>query len=253
MSDSLEMPNWSRVIHGRVHEGAERVSLLMEEIAEKANSEIACMLCPDRTRTGIWSVPSGWVYAEREVPAEISLPEEEEFVRQVLKQERVVLDAGLGDAIPQPFERMGVHSLIATAIGREKREGMLVVCNSKNVAGTSRFQLHYQRADVDLAMVMARVISLDGVGDLLREGRMEPQRKQNDLWTTEKPELLRTHPGWYVAYQEGTRIALERSLAELVAAINKKLGVPHKPCEFHEIVEKPAARRGPSPRLKSAH
>jgi len=71
-----------------------------------------------------------------------------------------------------------------------------------------------------------------------------------DIWSKEKEVLLRTHHSWFVAYQEGKRIALEPSLDRLVATLNEKLGVPRKPCEFHEIIEKPAFRRGPSPRLK---
>ncbi|MFH1670629.1 MAG: hypothetical protein ABIA92_03505 [Patescibacteria group bacterium] len=79
------------------------------------------------------------------------------------------------------------------------------------------------------------------------------QLTPNDLlWIQEKPLLLRTHRGWYVAYHGGERIALEPTQAKLQATINRKLGVPHTPCDFHEIVEKPAARRGPSPRLQSS-
>jgi hypothetical protein len=63
-------------------------------------------------------------------------------------------------------------------------------------------------------------------------------------------ELLKTHHGWYVAYSGGQRIALEPSLAQLVAAIKEKLGPPPRPaCEFHEVVEQPSTGRGPSPRL----
>ena len=254
MNDNLDMPNWSRLIHGRVDEGTERVSLLMKEIAEKLNSEMAFVLWPDRTKAGIWRVPRGWMYAEREVSDEISLSDQEPIVQQTLHNERMVLDKGLGDAIPQTFEQMGVHSLVATVIGHQKREGLLVVCNSKSFAGTPPYQLRYQRADVDLALVMARVISLDGVGDLLDKDRLYfIGRWPNDTWACEKAELLRTHPGWYVAYQEGARIALEPSLDRLVMAINEKLGVPHRPCEFYEIVEKPVERRGPSPRLMPTH
>ena len=240
--------NWSLVIDPRLDEGPERVLFLLKNIAENLNSETAFVLCRDRDRPGIWKVPSGCLYAEREVPGEITLSEKEEVVARTLQEERVVLDKALGDKIPAPLDQMGVHSLIATALGYEERNGLLVVCNSKSPSDPP-YPLRYQRADVDLALVMARVISMDGVGELLREGRMELKDKPNDAWAREKPELLRTHPGWYVAYQEGTRVALEPSLGRLVAAINERLGVPHKPCEFHEIVEKPPERRGPSPRL----
>ena len=72
-------------------------------------------------------------------------------------------------------------------------------------------------------------------------------------WSREKEQLLKTHPGWFVAYQDGKRIALEPSLDRLVAALEEKLGVPRKPCEFHEIIEQPTTKRGPSPRFWPVH
>jgi len=71
-----------------------------------------------------------------------------------------------------------------------------------------------------------------------------------NIWSEERDKLLKTYPGWFVAYQEGKRVALEPSLDQLVVSLNEKLGVPRKPCEFHEIIERHAFRRGPSPRLK---
>lgn len=68
-------------------------------------------------------------------------------------------------------------------------------------------------------------------------------------WDIEKEQLLKTHPNWFVAYQDGKRVALEPSLDRLVVAMDEKLGSPRKPCEFHEIVEQVAVKRGPSPRL----
>ena len=81
-------------------------------------------------------------------------------------------------------------------------------------------------------------------------GKTKPALKNG--WERDKARLLRTHPGWFVAYHKGRRVALEPSAARLVGALARKLGVPRKPCEFHEVVERPAPRRGPSPRLKPA-
>lgn len=73
-------------------------------------------------------------------------------------------------------------------------------------------------------------------------------------WLEDKNELLRTHLGSFVAYCEGKRIGPEDSLDHLVAAIHNELGPPpRKPCEFHEIIKHPPARRGPSPRLIPPH
>ncbi len=68
-------------------------------------------------------------------------------------------------------------------------------------------------------------------------------------WDIEKEQLLKTHPNWFVAYQDGKRVALEPTLDRLVAAMDEKLGSPRKPCEFHEIIEQPTVKRGPSPRF----
>ncbi len=76
--------------------------------------------------------------------------------------------------------------------------------------------------------------------------------QNEDIWNREKKELLKAHNGWFVAYQDGKRVALEPSLDRLVFAMEEKLGMPRRPCEFHEIIERPAVRRGPSPRLRPA-
>jgi len=81
---------------------------------------------------------------------------------------------------------------------------------------------------------------------------MQVKTTVQDVWAREKPELLRTHRGWFVAYQDGKRVALEPLLDRLVAALEKRLGTPRKACELHEIVESPSPPRGPSPRLKPA-
>ena len=74
-------------------------------------------------------------------------------------------------------------------------------------------------------------------------------RVADDIWTQEKPRLLKSHRGWLVAYQARRRVALEPTLDRLLAVLDEKLGTPRKPCEVHHIVEVPAHRRGPSPRL----
>ena len=78
---------------------------------------------------------------------------------------------------------------------------------------------------------------------------IDEQELSRTSWDKEREELLKTHLGWFVAYQNGKRIALESSLDRLVAAMDEKLGSPRKPCEFHEITERVPAERGPSPRL----
>jgi len=68
-------------------------------------------------------------------------------------------------------------------------------------------------------------------------------------WAREKPCLLRSHRGWFVAYQGARRVALEPTVERLLDALDHHLGTPRKPCEFHQVVEQPLSRRGPSPRV----
>ena len=66
-------------------------------------------------------------------------------------------------------------------------------------------------------------------------------------WATEKARLLRSHRGWFVAYQGPRRVALEPTIERLLAALDDRLGTPRKPCEFHQVTNQPQTRRGPSP------
>lgn len=68
-------------------------------------------------------------------------------------------------------------------------------------------------------------------------------------WAKERAELLRTHHGWYVAYRDRKRVALEPTIEQLMGTLEAKLGSPRRPCELHLIVEKPPRWRGPSPRV----
>lgn len=68
------------------------------------------------------------------------------------------------------------------------------------------------------------------------------------IWAEEKEQLLKTHSGWFVAYQDGKRVALEPDVDKLVAAVDKALGEHRRPVRIHEIIEQPVIHRGPSPR-----
>jgi hypothetical protein len=69
-------------------------------------------------------------------------------------------------------------------------------------------------------------------------------------WASDKPRLLRSHKGWFVAYQGARRVALEPTIERLLAALDDRLGTPRKPCEFHQVLVQPPTRRGPSPRVR---
>ena len=252
MIDELDMPNWSRIVHGRGERSG--ASLLLKEIAEKLESETVLLLAPSGETPEVWTIPEGWIYSEKDFPTDFSIFGEADIIEKTLSEESVVLDTKLGDTIPEPLAKSGIESAIAVAVGYPEPEALLVVCNSKKLVGRPPFQVRYTKADDELATVMARVISMDGVGKFIHKKitKAEPMVKytrRKDVWNREKEELLKTHPGWFVAYQDGKRAALEPSLNQLVAALDEKLGTPRKPCEFHEIVERPAVQRGPSPRL----
>jgi hypothetical protein len=88
-----------------------------------------------------------------------------------------------------------------------------------------------------------------GAGSVIHEKTTRTTSGLQTAWTKEKAALVRSNPGWFVAYHEGRRVALEPSLDRLIAVLNAKLGVPRKPCEILEVTEQPRQWRGPGPRL----
>lgn len=247
MRGELVMPNWSLIVHGRVEEGRKRITLVLKEIAENLDSEMAFLLTPSIETSSIWRIPAGWIYSEKDLPTDFSICAEEDIIKKSLLEESVVLDSKTGDRIPEPLARLGIKSAIGVALGYPEREALLIICNGKKLVGKIPFQVHYTKADNELAVVIARVISLDGVERFIH--KEITGMKPKNAWAREKERLLKTNRGWFVAYQEGKRVALEPSLDALIAALDKDLGTPRKPCEFHEIIERPPVRRGPSPRL----
>lgn len=62
-----------------------------------------------------------------------------------------------------------------------------------------------------------------------------PSNRPNALaWIKEKTELLKTHPGWFVAYQDGKRIALAPDYDSLLTAFDVVFDGNLGPVEFHE-------------------
>lgn len=247
-----EMWNWSRIVHTGAERAPQRVVSLLKEVAGNFNSETAFLLAPAEQEPGLWRIPEGWVYSEKDFSADFSLPAGADVVRHALSDESVVLDAEAGDTIPELLAKAGIRSVVAAAVGFRQREALLVVCNAKKLSGRAPFQVRYTTAHRELAMIMARVISMDGVGKFIHKTRPEVNPRSPYPWREEKHDLLRSNPGWYVAYQAGKRVALEPTQESLVAALERKLGKPRKPCEFHRIVECAAPRRGPSPRTKGS-
>ena len=252
MVDELDMPNWSRIIHGGVEEGPSRVSLLLKDISENLVSEAVFLLAPSGEKPKVWTIPEGWVYPENWVSKDFSISDRTNVIKKALSEEYIVLDPNIGNKMPLFLEKLGVKSAIAAAVGYPEREALLMICNSKKAIGNP--PLYYTMKDANFAVVIARVISMDGVGRFIHKKitEVEPmgELQNRDVWSEEKDDLFKTHPGWFVAYQDGKRVAFEPSLDRLVAILNEKLGVPRKPCEFHEIIEQISFRRGPSPRLK---
>ena len=244
------MRNWSRIVHTGVEETPKRVRPLLREVADRLDSETAFVLAPSAAHPGFWEIPEGWVYSRRTFPAGLSVPADLDMVSKAMSEESVVFDTEAGDIIPEPLAKAGVKSVVAAAVGYPEREALLVVCNARKVSGNPPFQVRYTMAHVELALVMARVISMDGVGRLIHGRTPEVDATPVGTWASEKPELLQTHPGWFVAYQEGKRVALEPNLPRLVASLDARFGRPRRPCEYHEIVEQSLPRRGPSPRAR---
>jgi len=220
----------------------------LKEVAEKLHSRTAAVLVPSSTMPPVWRAPEGWIHTEVDFSTDLCIPNDCDVVRRAFREESLVFNPDLHGDIPKPLAACGIHSLIAVAIGYPRRDALLLICNSKTDGHSGRSCVDYTKADVELAVVMGRVISMDGVGKLIHGKRTQPD-SVDSIWEREKPELLRSHPGWFVAYQDGERVALEPSVDELTSALDEHLGRPRRPCEFHHVVEAPAFRRGPSPRL----
>lgn len=76
-----------------------------------------------------------------------------------------------------------------------------------------------------------------------------PRRPNTKAWLREKSDLLKTHAGWFVAYQDGVRVALEPDCDKLIKAVDVALGDHRLPVTFREIIDQPVIQRGPSPRM----
>jgi hypothetical protein len=218
----------------------------MKDIAERIHSEISFVLYENETK-GLWQIPKGGAYSEEKPLPQITFPRQDKFILEMLSAsaKTTVLDSiFLEHTIPDSLKRIGINSLIAVPIQPKKLHGLLFVCNSKMHTGRPGLKLSYELRDVQLAQFYAN--HFPTYGTIFKE-----PVKMNSMyaWTHEKPELLKTNPGWYVAYQDGKRIALAQSLTMLMTEIKEKLGVSHKPCEFHEIVAKPVQQYRQSPRL----
>ena len=260
-SGTIDVTTLSWLVHGRIKEGSVRVAYLLSLLAKQLCTETVFLLAPSLANPHAWEIPEGWLYSEKAFAPGLIVPADSGILRRVFLEESIVLGADVGEPIPQPFAERGVRCLIAIAVRCPEPDGVLVMCNRKRRARRGPFQVSYTLADSKRATAFARVISLDGVGEFLQDRKKKaaeraaavPERTtQKDAWLAEKEELLRTHRGWFVAYRDGERVALEPSLERLIDAIDEKLGSPRRPCEFHEILEKPPVRRGPSPRLQPA-
>jgi hypothetical protein len=251
MQQNEEAPNSSNMREPN----SEKTNLLyqeMKEIAEGINSKMAFVIY--KNSRGMWQIPEGGAYSEEQPFSEIAFSKQDEIIERALSASTtpIILDNFLESErpeskIPDPLKQMGIDSLIAAFIQPKNGLGFLFVCNSKRHRVRTNFPLSYELSDVKRAQFYAKQIERRRE---LRYSDLEPFKYyEKDPWTYEKPELLKTHPSWYVAYQDGKRVALSPTLNELMAGINKKFGVPHKPCELHEIVDKPALHTRQSPRL----
>lgn len=119
----------------------------------------------------------------------------------------------------------------------------------KDLEGKPPYRVHYNRRDVEDLLLIGRVVSMGGVGKVIHEKSTRTALRLQTAWAKERAALVRSNPGWFVAYHEGERVALEPSLDRLIATLNAELGVPRKPCEIHEVTEHPRQWRGPGPRL----
>ena len=184
------IPNWGILLNMGFEQKSRRIFVLLREISNKLESETALLLAPHDGKSGVWTIPEGWVYSESNFPVNFAVSGREHIIGRALSEESIVIDTKLGDVIPEPLAKSGVESAIATAIGYPEREGLLFVCNSKKEFGRPPFQVHYTNRSRELAMVIARVISLNGVGNFIRQlSTRKWTVVETGTWMQEKKEL----------------------------------------------------------------
>jgi len=219
--------------------------VILEEIAGALRSETAFCLCPSVGARREWSVPPGWFYSKRGIRPDVKLYDDGAIIREVSTQEYLQIGHRMRNNLPVEWARAGIDSGIVVAIGRADVHALLLVCNPIGSIGRTPYEVEYSFGDFNLARIIGRVLLTNGVGIMLK-GRVEKQ--MDSPWERDKVRLLREHPGWFVAYYEGSMVALADSLDDLLAALQAKYGPRRKPCEVYEIIPEVPSRRLPGPR-----
>jgi len=257
MNSPTQSQNWSLPLRGFSHPTPDQVCLVFKDIAENLHCATAFLLVAKQRGHSDWQVPDGCGYSIEGSPGLVMMDSQSDFVHKALSHETSVIER---DKVPKEFTGMGLTAVVGVGVGPPNRKGVLVLGRRGVPDQGGRFKLHFTSADVDHAVVYGRVISVNGLWDYVEKAKFPselpegkgviPTPDSKNLWASEKSRLLQTHPGWYVAYSRGKRVALEPTLDKLARAIKKALGPPQRPaCEFHEMVENPGRGRGPSPRL----
>lgn len=123
-----------------------------------------------------------------------------------------------------------------------------------NTDAPSEFQADPDKDPQIIDAILERLREFDRVplarGSFTLPLKRLADRQQDELtWLNEKPELLKTHAGWFVAYQDGTRVALEPDCDKLIKAVDAALGDHIRLLTFCEIIDHPVIQRGPSLRM----
>jgi hypothetical protein len=125
-------------------------------IARKLRSTTAFVLEASGTRAGCLQVKPGWFFSEVDFPEDFFTSQCQQFMDESLSSGVSVFDANLPMSIPDSFESVGVESGIAARVGYPIGVGVLVVCGSKALVGTTGdFPLHYTLRDEALLQAFA--------------------------------------------------------------------------------------------------
>jgi hypothetical protein len=154
-----ERPCWGMFLHGRDLDDEQRRRFMLKEIAQSLKSEIAFLLLSSKENPNQLNIPVGGIYAERESPGVFPNSIELDLIRNMTRQETLVIGEELQDQIPPTLRDLGVKSAIVVPLGMQDNQGYLVVCNRKAQARKKPYGLSYDRRDCETAEVFARVIA----------------------------------------------------------------------------------------------
>jgi len=155
-------PGWSLILNP-CEEAADRVPLLLKEIADGFGSEAAFFAVRSARRRAEWCLVPQWTYPDGRFAGDARLTLSDDLLEELLTCGSVVLDKAMGDSIPDSVAALGIESAVIAAVRGPKLNALLVICNRRKLVGQTPYQVHYTKRDDELATVIGRVVADEGM------------------------------------------------------------------------------------------